>query len=206
MPPPSMVPTPRGFQQRLEACGLAFSRAARVSRATMPQALAAMADEAAALTDAARVTIWLHDRRARELWLAARSGHRPVTPTRIAADETSEPPALGLTLERPVQLPDPARGPHRGPPARLAPGPGHDGAGERVAERAHGRRNPGPRVPCRPAPVADDREHSAARRSRPPASSAARLLRLAGRSGDRHRPAQRGRPDERRRAPADGQW
>ena len=106
MPPPSMVPTPRGFQQRLEACGLAFARPPEL-RTTMPQALAAMADEAAALTDAARVTIWLHDRRARELWLAARSGHRPVTPTRIAADETSEPPALGLSLERPVQLPTP---------------------------------------------------------------------------------------------------
>src|SRR4051812_35865179 len=105
MPPP-MVPTPRGFQQRLEACGLAFSRPREV-RATLVQALAGMADEAADLTGAAQVSIWLHDRRARDLWLAARSGPGTFIPTRVAADAIAAPPALGLTIDRPVRPPAP---------------------------------------------------------------------------------------------------
>ena len=94
MPPP-MLPTPRSFQQRLEACGRAFSRGAEV-RATIVAALARMAEEAADLTSAARVSIWLHDRRARDLWLAARSGAARCH-ARVPADDPSEPPALGLT-------------------------------------------------------------------------------------------------------------
>ena len=109
MPPPSMTPAPRGFQQRLEACGLAFSRP-RELRATMAEALAGMADEAADLTGAAQVSIWLHDRRARDLWLAARSGSATFTATRIAVGDAAAPPALGLTLDRPLRAP----GPHAG--------------------------------------------------------------------------------------------
>ncbi|HUR34202.1 MAG TPA: hypothetical protein VM032_10440, partial [Vicinamibacterales bacterium] len=106
MPPPPMLPTPRSFQQRLEACGQAFSRRAEV-RATMVAALARMAEEAAALTSASRASIWLHDRRARDLWLAARSGDEPRVTARVPADDLSEPPALGLTIDRPVHTPRP---------------------------------------------------------------------------------------------------
>ena len=55
---------------------LAFSRSAD-SRSTLPEALAAMAGEAAALMGATRASIWLHDRRTRDLWLVA-SSERPV--------------------------------------------------------------------------------------------------------------------------------
>jgi len=105
MPPPPLVPTPRSFQQRLEACGAAFSR--REAPATMVQALAGMADEAADLTGAARVFIWLHDRRSRDLRLAAQSGGGTPVETRLAADDAGTPAGLGLTIDRPMRAPEP---------------------------------------------------------------------------------------------------
>jgi PAS domain S-box-containing protein len=80
---------------------LAFSRSAD-SRSTLPEALSAMASEAAALVGAPRATIWLHDRRTRELWLAASSEPGQAEATRIPAGADA-PAALGLTVESPVR-------------------------------------------------------------------------------------------------------
>ena len=95
------------FQQRLRECLLAFSRSAAGPRHASA-ALGAMAAEAAALMGAPRASIWLHDRRARELWLAAlvrrlggrraASGYRPASPASLRA--------MGLTLDRPTRLGD----------------------------------------------------------------------------------------------------
>jgi len=82
---------------------LAFSRSAD-SRSTLPEALAAMAGEAAALMGATRASIWLHDRRARELWLVASSEAGAADGTRVAADASETAAALALTLESPVRL------------------------------------------------------------------------------------------------------
>ena len=82
---------------------LAFSRSAD-SRSTLPEALAAMAGEAAALMGATRASIWLHDRRTRELWLVASSEAGVADGTRVAADAPETPAALALTLESPVRL------------------------------------------------------------------------------------------------------
>src|SRR4051794_40395006 len=100
--PPSTLPPPRSFQQRLEACGRAFSRRGKIS-ATL--ALEGMAAEAVALTGASDAAIWLYDRRARALWLAARSGVSGAPgPPRVPADDPEALPALSLTLDRPRQL------------------------------------------------------------------------------------------------------
>jgi signal transduction histidine kinase len=99
---PTTLPRGRSFQQRLRESVLAFSRNAD-SRSTLPQALEAMAAEAATLTGATRASIWLHDRRAHELWLAA-SSDASEPPARVAAGETGAPISLGLTLERPTRL------------------------------------------------------------------------------------------------------
>jgi PAS domain S-box-containing protein len=84
---------------------LAFSRSAD-SRSTLPEALTAMAGEAAALLGAHRASIWLHDRRARELWLAACSEPAKADGRRIPAGGDAHA-ALGLTLDSPVQRPGP---------------------------------------------------------------------------------------------------
>jgi PAS domain S-box-containing protein len=65
-----------------------------------------MAGEAAALVGASRASIWLHDRRARELWLAASSEPGRADGTRIPAAGDA-PAAFGLTLDAPIARPDP---------------------------------------------------------------------------------------------------
>jgi PAS domain S-box-containing protein len=85
---------------------LAFSRSAD-SRSTLPEALSAMAVEAATLIGAVRASIWLHDRRTRELWLAASSEAGLADHARVPAGSADAPAALGLTLESPVRLGDP---------------------------------------------------------------------------------------------------
>jgi C4-dicarboxylate-specific signal transduction histidine kinase len=104
--PPRTTSHERSFQQRLRECVLAFSRQAG-SPSTFPEALAPMAAEAAALMGAARASIWIHDRRARELWLVASSdAPEPAHGPRLAAGEAGPPAALGLTLDRPTRLGD----------------------------------------------------------------------------------------------------
>ena len=83
---------------------LAFSRSAD-SGSRLPQALAAVAAEAAGLLGADRAAIWLHDRRTRELRLAAASGRPPeVDERRVAASDQSSDVARGLTLDRPERV------------------------------------------------------------------------------------------------------
>ena len=72
---------------------MAFSR--RQAPANVVQALAGMADDAAELTGAARVFIWLHDRRTRDLRLAAQSGGGTPDETRVAADDAGTPAGAG---------------------------------------------------------------------------------------------------------------
>jgi PAS domain S-box-containing protein len=106
--PQPTLPSGRSFQHRLRECMLAFSRSAD-SHSTIPEALAAMAGEAAALMGVPRASIWLHDRRARELWLAASSEPNGTDGARIPASADA-PAAVGLTLDAPVQRAD-ATGP-----------------------------------------------------------------------------------------------
>jgi two-component system NtrC family sensor kinase len=85
---------------------LGFSRPAD-GRTPLPQTLEAMAVEAAALMGAPRAAIWLHDRRAREMWLAASSTPSDSAGSvRLPTTQTSEPAPLALTLERPERFGD----------------------------------------------------------------------------------------------------
>jgi C4-dicarboxylate-specific signal transduction histidine kinase len=63
-----------------------------------------MAAEAAALMGSGRASIWLHDRRARELWLASDGGRSGDM--RVETGATEHPAALGLTLDGPIRLGD----------------------------------------------------------------------------------------------------
>jgi PAS domain S-box-containing protein len=84
--------------QKLQELFLAFSRtvAARLGFGT---ALDALAHEANSLFGTRRTSIWLHNRRARELTLAASSDPaHAATPSSTATDS---PAARGLRLERP---------------------------------------------------------------------------------------------------------
>ena len=195
----SLVPT--RFPQRLEACnGVLPPRAP----ATMVQALAAMADEAADLDRGRRASIWLHDRRAGDLRLAACPvPGRQLGP--VAADDPGTPAALGLTLDRPMRDAG-ASAPHRGAAARLAPGARH-ARPRRTRRRASS-------TPSRSLELAHEvaRQLSAAIENIQLLEEVVRqhrlledTLRLARRSGDRHRQRPARRPDERRaRRASDG--
>ena len=68
-----------------------------------------MAAEAATLMGAPRAAIWLHDRRAREVWLAGSSDApeaAAAVAVRVPAGQADAPAALGLTLDRPRRLGD----------------------------------------------------------------------------------------------------
>ena len=87
--PPSTLPPPRSFQQRLEACGPAFSRRGQDQ---LTLALEGMAAEAVDVDGSGRAAIWLYDRRARALWLAARSGVRSARSARVPPDDPGRCP------------------------------------------------------------------------------------------------------------------
>jgi signal transduction histidine kinase len=84
----------------------AFSRAVSATLSVGP-ALDAFVHAANATLDARRTSVWLHDRRARALSLAAASSADPSGPTRIAADDADAPAARGLRLDRPQMLKGP---------------------------------------------------------------------------------------------------
>ena len=125
-----------------------------------------------------------------DLWLAAASGGGPmIADPSPRLSIRADPPALGLTLDRPVRAPASTTAvivaPLRGWRRALGTLVLEDAArrelsdGE-VLELAQSRR---------PSSVGGDRKHPAARRGRSPAPAVARRLRFAGRSGhrDRHR-------------------
>jgi C4-dicarboxylate-specific signal transduction histidine kinase len=103
--PPDTLSRERTFQLQLRECSLAFSRAAGAV-ASLQDALGSMAVEAAALLGVPRAAIWLHDRRARELWLAACSVPSPqaTEPERVLATDDRFPAARGMALEHPTAI------------------------------------------------------------------------------------------------------
>lgn len=87
------------FHRRMRELSLVFSRGVR-SMATLPPALEIVAHEANALFGTRRTSIWLYDRRARELVLTSSSD--PAVETGVREDvEGATPSACGLRAERP---------------------------------------------------------------------------------------------------------
>lgn len=84
----------------------AFSRVVSATLSAQP-ALEAFVHEANAVIGARRTAVWLHERRARTLSLAASSSPQPpTTQVRINADDSDAPAARGLRLEHPEILKD----------------------------------------------------------------------------------------------------
>ena len=77
-----------------------FSRAVSATLSVGP-GLEAFVQEANRALGARRTSIWLHDRRARALALAATSLDESSTPTRTSADGEETPAARGLRLQHP---------------------------------------------------------------------------------------------------------
>jgi signal transduction histidine kinase len=63
--------------------------------------LDAFVHEANGVLGATRTSVWLHDRRARALTLAATSQDDPASPTRTSTDDRETPAGRGLRLEHP---------------------------------------------------------------------------------------------------------
>ena len=93
------------FHHRLRELSLIFSRGITSSAGLLP-ALETVTHEANQLLGTDRTSVWLHDRRARDLHLAASSDpFYAATAERVNADDTSAP-AFGLRLDRPQRIPD----------------------------------------------------------------------------------------------------
>jgi PAS domain S-box-containing protein len=92
------------FHRRMRELSLIFSRGIR-STAVLGPALETVAHEANVLLGTRRTGIWLHERRARELLLAASSDPAQDTGVRVAVDGEA-PPALALRSERPQVVAD----------------------------------------------------------------------------------------------------
>ena len=87
------------FHRRMRELSLVFSRGVR-SAASLRPALDIVAHEVNALFGTRRTSLWLHDRRARELVLTASSDPAAESGVREPADGHTRP-ASGLRLERP---------------------------------------------------------------------------------------------------------
>jgi signal transduction histidine kinase len=91
------------FHHRLRELSLVFSRGITSSAGLLP-ALETVTHEANVLLGTDRSSVWLHDRRARDLHLAASSDPLyAATAERVNVDETGAP-ARGLRLERPQRI------------------------------------------------------------------------------------------------------
>lgn len=92
------------FHQQLRDISFAFSRNL-TSKATSVTALESLSHEVNALLSARRTSVWLHDRRARELALTASSDPaHAAAAARVAVDDPRAPAALGLRLDFPQIL------------------------------------------------------------------------------------------------------
>ena len=92
------------FHQRLRDLTIAFSRGVS-SSLNLGSALQALASDANDLFGAGQTSIWLHQRRERELVLAASSdGGQAAAAARVPTADADLPPARGLRLERPVVI------------------------------------------------------------------------------------------------------
>jgi PAS domain S-box-containing protein len=88
------------LRQRLTDVILVLSRGVG-SSVDLASALATLAQDTAALFGARRTSVWLHERRARELALTASWGPEPIPhPRRIPTSDERSPAALGLRAER----------------------------------------------------------------------------------------------------------
>jgi signal transduction histidine kinase len=87
------------FHRRMRELSLVFGRGVR-SSASLAPALEIVAHEANVLLGTNRTTIWLHDRRARQLVLTASSDPGQECGARVDVDDSSLP-ADGLRSERP---------------------------------------------------------------------------------------------------------
>ncbi len=89
------------LHQRLRDLTVAFSRSVS-STLNLDSALQTLAADANVLLGSRRTSVWLHQRRARELILSASSdaGHA-ATAGRVATEHADAPPARGMRLERP---------------------------------------------------------------------------------------------------------
>ena len=87
------------FHQRMRELSLVFARGV-TSLASLGPALEIVAHEANTLLGTRRISVWLHDRRARELLFAASSDPQPENTPRLPA-ESGEAAAKGLRFERP---------------------------------------------------------------------------------------------------------
>lgn len=87
------------FHHRMRELSLVFARGV-TSGASLGPALEIVAHEANALLGTKRMSVWLHDRRARELVLTAASDPQLESLARLAAD-SGEAAGRGLRLERP---------------------------------------------------------------------------------------------------------
>jgi C4-dicarboxylate-specific signal transduction histidine kinase len=84
----------------------AFSRVVSATLSVGP-ALDAFVREVNAALGARRTAVWLHDRRARILSLAASSSDDPGAPTRVSAEDAEAIVARGLRLDLPLILDNP---------------------------------------------------------------------------------------------------
>ena len=90
------------LHQRLRDLTVAFSRGVS-STLSLDTALQTLAFDANALLGARRTSVWLHQRRARELTLTASSDvAHTATAGRVSTELADPPPARGLRLERPA--------------------------------------------------------------------------------------------------------
>ena len=87
------------FHQRMRELSLVFARGV-TSLASLAPALEIVAHEANTLLGTRRISVWLHDRRARELVFAASSDPQPENTPRLAA-ASGEAAARGLRFDRP---------------------------------------------------------------------------------------------------------
>ena len=87
------------FHQRMRELSLVFARGV-TSLASLGPALEIVAHEANTLLGTRRISVWLHDRRARELLFTASSDPHPENTPRLPAD-SGEAAARGLRFERP---------------------------------------------------------------------------------------------------------
>jgi PAS domain S-box-containing protein len=95
------------FHQRLRDLTVAFSRGVS-SSLSLEGALQTLASDANDLLGASRTSVWLHQRRARRLVLAASSDPTyGQTALEIATDDPDAPAARGMRLERPAFSRDP---------------------------------------------------------------------------------------------------
>ena len=88
------------FHHRLRELSLVFSRGL-TSPVTLTAALEALVHEANTLLGTSRTSIWLHDRRARELAVAASThADHAASAARVASDDVDALASRGLRLER----------------------------------------------------------------------------------------------------------